>query len=95
MARGSGVKKIGDLFEKYKNKLQAPQATVVNGFIEVVEKEFDYHIQKHLCTYSPHSKTISLSISGPVKTEILLNQNLILTELSKKIGEKNTPKQIL
>ena len=93
--RGKGVVQISSLFEKYKNKLQAPQSTVINNFIELIEIELGYQIQKHQCRYSPQSKILSISVSGPVKTEILLQKELLLQQLQERVGEKSAPKQII
>ena len=36
MKRGGGVKKISTLFESYKQRLVAPQKTVIDTFVEVI-----------------------------------------------------------
>lgn len=95
MARGEGIKKINNLFEKYKKSLRAPQATVVKEFQGVVYELFGSEVGKHQCSYTPHSRTLVLTIGGPLKTEILLRKKEILTRLKEELGEKSSPKQIL
>ena len=77
MARGEGVKKISSLFDKYKNTLRAPQESVVKEFRGVVYELFDTELAPHQCSYTPRSRTIVLTVGGPLKTEILLQKKMI------------------
>lgn len=95
MARGEGIKKINNLFDKYKKTLRAPQATVVKEFQGVVYELFGSEVNAHQCSYTPQSKTLVLTIGGPLKTEILLRKKEVLLRLKNELGEKSAPKQIL
>ena len=95
MPRGEGIKPLGSLFEKYKNQLRAPQGSVVSAFCEVVEDLYGYSIGKDKVMYSVRSRTLSLRISGPLKTEIQLKKKEILTHLKGRLGEKSAPTNIL
>ena len=86
---------INSLFEKYKKTLKAPQGAVVEAFIEVVEDVLGVTLRKESIRYSVGSKTISLQISGPLKTEIKLHQDEILTHLRGRMGVQSAPKTIL
>lgn len=93
--RGQGVVHVKDLFVKYTTSLKAPQKTVIQGFIEAVSEVVGYTLTKEQCAYSVHTKTITLTVSGVIKTEILFKKKEILTKLSISLGERNTPKEIL
>lgn len=92
--RGQTIK-VGDLFEVYRKKLKAPQKTVIQEFIEVVEDFLGVSIPQNRCHYSPSTRTISLTISGAGKSEVLLNKQEILTHLKGRMGERNAPKEII
>jgi hypothetical protein len=93
--RGGDVTKIGDLFEKYKRTLRAPQGIVTDAFIDVVSDLVGIEIPKERISYSTHNKTLTMRISGPLKTEILLKKKEILTHMKGRIGEKSVPKVLL
>lgn len=93
--RGGEIKKVGDLFDKYKQILKAPQGVVIGAFIEVVSDLVGIEIPKEHISYSVHSKTLTMRISGPLKTEILLKKKEILTHMKGRIGEQSVPKIFL
>ncbi len=93
--RGGEVKKLSDLFEKYKKTLIAPEATVVNAFIEVVDDLLGFKIPKEKIKYQPGSKTLSILSGGALRSEIKMREKEILTHLKGRLGEKGAPKVIL
>ncbi len=93
--RGSDIKKVGDLFEKYRQVLKAPQGVVVDSFVEVVSDLIGIEISKDRISYTVHNKTLTLQISGSLKTEILLRKEEIFTHMKGRIGKQSTPKTIL
>jgi len=93
--RGGEVKKVGDLFDKYKRTLRAPQGIVTDAFIEVVTDLVGIEIPKERISYSVHNKTLTMRISGPLKSEILLKKKEILTHMKGRIGEQSVPKVFL
>ena len=93
--RGGGTVKISDLFKKYTDVLKAPQGTVVKNFIEVVQDMFGVTLRPDQCIYSVVSQTLSLRISGTMKTEITLHKKKIIEEMTERLGEKNKLKEIL
>ena len=93
--RGGEIKKVGDLFEKYKRVLRAPQGIVTDAFIEVVSDLVGIEIPKDRISYSVHNKTLTMRISGPLKTEILLKKKEILLHMKGRLGEKSVPKVFL
>lgn len=95
MSRGEGIKKIDGLFDKYKKILKAPQGIVVDGFIEVVTDVVGIEIPKERVKYTTHTKILTLAISGPLKSEILLHKEEILTHMKGRLGPQSAPKNIL
>ncbi len=93
--RGEGIKKLSDLFDKYKNTLKAPQASVVKAFCEVVDEVLDITIEPTDIKYNVYNKTINLRVSGIIKTEIKIHQEEILAHLKGRLGVDNAPKTIL
>ena len=93
--RGLGITKVSNLFSKYKNLLRAPQGSVITAFTETVATLFNITIKKEHCSYSPQTKTLSVKVSGMLKTEILLQKKKILQHMAEKLGEANIPKEIL
>jgi len=95
MRKGSGeIKKLSDLFEKYRNTLKAPQKTVVSAFCEVVEDVLGVTVDQKKVSYTPHNRTLTLSVGGPLKSEILLHKEEILTHLKGRLGEQGAPKEM-
>ncbi|MCF7816074.1 MAG: hypothetical protein K9M10_02420 [Candidatus Pacebacteria bacterium] len=93
--RGQGVVRISDLFKKYTQILKAPQGTVVNACINAIKTSLGVTVRKDQCRYSVSSRTLTLNVSGPVKSEVLLRKKQLLAEISAEVGEKSCPKEIL
>lgn len=93
--RGGDITKVGDLFDKYKRILRAPQGVTTTAFIEVVSDLIGIEIPKERISYSVHNKTLTLRISGPLKTEILLHKEDILNHMKGRIDKQSVPKVIL
>ena len=95
MPRGEGIKPINQLFEKYKNRLVAPQGSVKKAFCEVVHDLYGYTIQENQLSYSVHSRTLTLKIHSAMKTELLLKKKEVMTHLKGRLGEKSAPLTLL
>lgn len=93
--RGQGIIKISDLFQKYRETLRAPQKIVVEECIVVISELFTVTLKPYQCQYNAPSRTLTFSISGPLKSEIMLNKKAILTRLRERLGEKSAPREIL
>lgn len=87
--------KLGDLFEKYKKTLKAPQGVVIDCFIEVTEDVIGLRIAKESVSYAVHTKTLSARVSGPLKSEIKLRKKEILTHMKGRLGDQGAPVEIL
>ncbi|MDC1205549.1 hypothetical protein N8083_01740 [Candidatus Pacebacteria bacterium] len=96
MRKGRGeIIKIGDLFEKYRKTLVAPQRTVIETFCEVVLELLSIEITKKSVKYSPSTRILSVGTGGPLKSEIKLHRTEILAHMKGRLGEKNAPKDII
>lgn len=94
--RESGeVRKVSDLFERYKKTLRAPERSVVHAFCEVVSDVLGFVVEEQKVSYTPTSRVIALKTKGPLRSEIKLHEEEILLHLKGRLGEKNAPKQIL
>lgn len=91
--RSGNIQTLGSLLAKYKN-LRAPQETVVNIFLEEVQKVCGITLAKRQVTYKTATKTIYITLSGPGKSEILLRKKALLTTCLERLGEES-PKTII
>jgi len=89
------IKKVSSLFEKYKQILIAPESTVINAFIEVVDDLLGIKCSRTQLSYSPSTKTLSLRGAGMLRSELKLHEEEILSHLKGRLGEKGAPKLIL
>lgn len=93
--RGGDIKKISDLFEKYKTILKAPQGVVIDTFIEVVSDLIGIEIPKERVRYTVHNKTLYVRVSGALHTEIKLKEKEIISHMKGRLGPHSAPKVIL
>lgn len=89
------LEQISSLFAIYQKKLRAPQKTVVNECIDVIDDIFAVRIKVSECAYIPQTKTMHIHIRGPFKSEVMLRKEEILTHLKGRLGEKSAPNCIL
>ena len=87
--------KISDLFEKYKNTLKAPQGVVIDDFREVIEDLLGVPVKKEQIKYTVYSRTLSINVGGPLKSEIKLRKKEILNHLKGRLGENSAPLDII
>ena len=87
--------KVGTLFEKYKQKLRAPESSVVEAFCEVVEELLQITVKPETVTYTPATRTLALAAAGPLKSEVKLREGEIITHLKGRLGVKNAPQVIV
>lgn len=93
--RRGEVTKLSDLFQVYRERLVAPQGSVVKVLIEVVYDLFHITLKETDCAYTPSSHILKLNVRGPLKTEILLRKKEILTHMKGRLGGKSAPNDIL
>lgn len=87
--------KISALFEVYKKRLRAPQASVVNATIDVIEDLLGVKLTPDLFSYSPTSRILRINARGAMKSEIFLRKEEILTHLTGRLGSQSAPTTIL
>lgn len=88
------MKRVGDLFEKYRTKFKAPQASVKKECIVVIKEVSGFDILIEQIEYSVSTKTISLQVPSVIKNELKFHHSKILLILSEKLGNNNAPKII-
>ena len=93
--RGDNVKKVSDLFAKYKQRLVAPEASVINAFVEVVHDLTTLDINPKKVSYNPTTRILAINGGGPLKSEVKLHQKDILNHLKGRLGEKSAPINII
>lgn len=93
--RGGDPKKIGTLLDKYKKTLRAPQGSVIKVFQEILKRECGVSLKKEQVRYTPSSRTLSILIAGPMKQELLMQKENLLTHLRAELGEKSAPHHII
>lgn len=89
------VKKVGDLFEKYRKTLKPPEKSVVLSFCEVVEDVIGFRLTSDMVSYSPSTRTITLRGKAPLRTEIKLHKEELLNHLRGRLGVQNAPREII
>lgn len=96
MRKGRGeIVKLSTLFEKYAKTLKAPQGIVIDCFREVVQELIKLDIKKERISYSVHTKTLKVTVLGPLKSEIQLRKKEIINHMKGRIGEQSAPRDIL
>ncbi len=86
---------IKDLFEVYKTRFRAPQGSVITAAKEVIHDLLGFQVENRLLAYTPQSRILQIRAPGPLKSEILLHKEEILTHLKGRLGAKSAPLQIL
>ena len=76
------MKRVGDLFEKYRLKIKAPQASVEKACVEVVKEVTGFDIKPDQVTYTVSTETLSLQVPSVLKSELRFYNKEILKKLS-------------
>ena len=88
------MKKVGDLFERYKKRFIAPQASVEKLCSEVIKEITGFEISADKISYTVSSKTLSLNVPSILKSELKFHHSKILETMKEKLGERGSPKNI-
>ena len=89
------MKRVGDLFSKYKNKLRPPQSTVEKECSAAVKVVTGFTVAAEKITYNTHTKVIYLQVPSLLKTELVFYHERIILEMRKNLHEAEVPKTIL
>lgn len=85
------MKRIGDLFEKYKTRLKAPQSTVEKECIKVIAEVTGHQLASGSVSYTVSTRTISLRVPSLLKSEIRFHHQTILKKLEENLGKETAP----
>lgn len=89
------MKRIGDLFESYKKRFKAPQASVEKEVIDVFKEVTGFELSPDQVVYTVSTKTLFLQVPSVYKTELRFHHPAVLKELKKRLGEEGAPQTIL
>lgn len=89
------MKHISDLFSRYQNLIKPPQSSVTKVFIEVCGEEMGLTLSPTQCEYNVHSRMLFVKTPSVLKSEILKKKKALLSELKIRLGENNSPVEIL
>lgn len=87
--------KVSDLFEVYRQKLTAPEKTVIENSIEVINDLLGVKLSATACRYTPYTRTLSVHTQGALKSEILMRKKEILTHLKGRLGVAHAPQELI
>lgn len=90
-----GPKKISALFDVYRKRLKAPQASVVHALCEVVQDLLGITLEEQRVEHDPRTRITRLNIRGAQKSEILLHKEEILTHIKGRVGSQNAPTTLI
>ena len=88
------MKRLGDLFERYRKRIKAPQASVEKECLIIINELMQFDLKTSQIEYTVSSRTLSLRIPSVLRTEILLKKTEILEKLKAHLGADNCPTHI-
>lgn len=89
------MKRVGDLFDKYRARIKAPQATVEKASVQVIKELTGFSVTVEQVTYTVSTRTLSLQVPSVLKTELRFKQQEILVALEQQLGKDGCPRVIL
>ena len=89
------MKKLGDLFEKYKKTIKAPQGSVKKECVRVIKEVSGFDVDLEQMDYKVGTRTLYLSIPSILKNELKFHYEKILLQLREDLGEDVAPKFII
>ena len=88
------MKRLGDLFERYRTRIKAPQASVEKECLIIIKELTQFDLQLSQVEYTVSTRTLSLRVPSILRTEILLKKAEILEKLKAHLGADNCPTYI-
>jgi hypothetical protein len=88
------MKRLGDLFERYRSRIKAPQASVEKECLIIIKELTQFDLQLSQVEYTVSTRTLSLRVPSILRTEILLKKLEILEKLKTQLGADNCPTYI-
>lgn len=89
-----GAKPIKDIFTTYRDRLVAPEATVIETSCEVISELLAIKIQPSQLSYTVTTRTLYIKHSL-VRSAVLPHRELVLAHLKGRIGSKSAPTSIV
>ncbi len=86
---------IGSLMDRYRRVIRAPQGSVVDVFCVVVKRELGITLTKKHVSYNVSTRTLTVSCSGPEKSEILLQKDVCMRHCTEVLGERSAPQHVV
>lgn len=83
------------MFEKYKTRLRAPQATVEKQCVAVVKEVSGFELALDQVEYTVSTRTIALKVPSVLKSELRFYTPQIMQELENRLGKDGCPKVVL
>lgn len=96
MAKRDGeLKKMSSLFALYKDRLKAPQKTVIDATVEVIADITGIKLTSTRCTYTVTTRTFSCNAPALIRQELARHETEILDHLRDRLGDKSAPNRII
>jgi hypothetical protein len=92
--RDGELKQLGSLFALYKDRLKAPQKTVIDATVAVIADATGITLNSARCTYTVSTKTFSSNAPALIRQELARREQELITILQERLGEKSAPKRI-
>jgi hypothetical protein len=88
------MRRLGDLYERYRTKIKAPQASVEKECLVIIKELTQFDLKLSQLEYTVSTRTISLRVPSILRTEILFRKTEILEKLKAHLGADNCPTYI-
>ncbi len=93
--RDGEMKQLSSLFSIYKDRLIAPQRSVIEATIEVIHDLTHISLDPKKASYTVSTKTFSSNAPALIRQELKKQEMLIIEHVKGRLGEKNAPKRIV
>lgn len=87
--------RMGELFEKYRLHIQAPQSTVEKACAKAIKEVTGLEVRPEQISYTVSTRTLSLQVPSVLKSELRFHQEEILRVLEAELGRKGEQRTIL
>ena len=88
------MKRLGDLFERYRKNIKAPQASVEKECLVIINELMQFDLQISQIEYTVSTRKLSLRVPSVLRTEVLLKKTEILEKLKAHLGADSCPTYI-
>lgn len=92
--RDGELKKMSSLFALYKDRLKAPQKSVIDASVEVIHDLTTIKLNPARCTYTVATRTFASNAPALIRQELARHEHEIVAHLKARLGEKSAPHRI-